>query len=108
MRNSDTAVTMHNNIMKNNIFFAKTSIQRAAYIYKLENVGPAFITDSNYYARPIDDNLTIDTYYNGVFAYKTLAQVKTATGQEAHSKVSPKTITDVNDLRFEYNRNNLK
>ena len=103
MRNNNASVTMYNNVLKNNIMFSKTSVERTAYFYKLENVAPAFITDSNYYARPISDNLSIDTYYNGVFAYKTLADVKTITGEETHSKGSPKTITNVSDLRFEYN-----
>ena len=103
MRHSSAAVVMRNNIYKNNIAVSKVAPQRAAVFYPLQDVAPAFITDSNYYARPMDDNLTIDTYYLGVYALKTFANLQTITGQEAHSHKSPKTITNVNDLRLEYN-----
>ncbi|MCC7400754.1 MAG: tandem-95 repeat protein [Chitinophagaceae bacterium] len=78
-----------------NIFVAKSSGQYTLY----SQSGNFFSnTDYNYYCRPMDDSKTIS-----VSGDKTLAEWISYSGQDAHSKKSPKTITDPNDLRFEYN-----
>ena len=60
--------------------------------------------DSNYYARPIDDNLSIRyTLYGVADNDANLAQWQTYSGFDVHSHKSPKTITDLNDLLFSYN-----
>ncbi len=67
----------------------------------IANFGTA---DSNYYARPMDDNLTIiGTIYGIADNYYSLSTWKSYFGNDINSKKSPKTITNVNDLRFEYN-----
>ncbi|KAA9039313.1 T9SS type A sorting domain-containing protein [Ginsengibacter hankyongi] len=60
--------------------------------------------DSNYYARPIDDNLTIRyTLYGAADNDANLTMWQTYSGFDVHSHKSPKTITDLNDLLFSYN-----
>ena len=62
------------------------------------------IADSNYYARPMDDNLTFRLSQPALGTIqKSLATWQTFTGQDAHSRKSPIAVTDVNDIRFEYN-----
>lgn len=106
--NNYPAVKEHHKLLKNNIFFAKTATQRTAYFLRLERFDSAFVgSDSNYYARPIDDNLTIDTWYNGVYGLKNLAMLQTILAspfpEEQHSKKSPVTISNVGQLFFGYN-----
>ena len=45
-------------------------------------------------------------HYKSVFGY-TLAQWQPYAGFDAHSHKSPKAVTTVNDLRFEYHHNAL-
>jgi hypothetical protein len=60
--------------------------------------------DSNYYARPIDDNNTImGTVYGVADTYYTLSSWQSYSGYDTHSNKSPKTITDQGDLIFVYN-----
>lgn len=64
--------------------------------------------DSNYYARPIQDSLVINTSMtSGNQGWwgteRTLANWQAFSGKDIHSHGSPKSITDTNDLRFEYN-----
>jgi len=60
--------------------------------------------DSNYYARPINDNLTIrHTIYGVVDNDANLAMWQTYSVFDSHSHKSPKTVTDLNDLLFLFN-----
>ncbi|MGH2566161.1 MAG: PKD domain-containing protein, partial [Ginsengibacter sp.] len=59
--------------------------------------------DSNYYARPLDDNNMVRTFVPPTTTYYNVSGWSTFTAQDVHSKQSPKTTTTVNDLRFEYN-----
>jgi hypothetical protein len=62
------------------------------------------IADSNYYARPMDDNLTFRLSQPALGTIqKSLASWQTFSHQDANSKKSPITITDLNDIRFEFN-----
>ncbi|MGN6541546.1 MAG: PKD domain-containing protein, partial [Ginsengibacter sp.] len=64
--------------------------------------------DSNYYARPIQTNGSIWASVYGVAdSYYNLSQWQSAYGFDINSAVSPKTITDLNDLRFVYNSTNF-
>jgi len=101
-----------NNLIKNNLFISKSANQYVAVFktkYSLAKfTSTAGTFNNNYYARPIDDNLTIGTVSNNsTFINNSLAQWKSVSGQDANSKKSPLTITDVNDLRFEYNETNV-
>lgn len=110
--NSDTSYHTTGLDVKHNIFVAKTTgtlytpqdqiaLWLASMTDDLSNYGNI---DSNYYARPIDDNLTIywTIYGNNDWTY-SLDTWQTFSGYDTHSNKSPKTITDVGDMRFEYN-----
>jgi len=87
--------------LSGNILFAKTSEQLPLFASSPSgNDGiKALKSDNNYYAKPIETNSVIKV--NG--SSFDLANWKSYTGQDANSKIAPKTITDLNDLKFEYN-----
>ena len=101
--------------MHNNIFVAKTTgaaftpqdqeaIQFATVNNDISNFGNV---DSNYYARPIDDNLTtIATLIGVVDNNFNLSQWQSYSSFDSHSNKSPKAVSTVDDLRFEYNPTN--
>jgi hypothetical protein len=113
--------------IKNNIFFAKDSIQLILQISLTSNYTSSIGTiGSNYYCRPIREPSNVDTIgygnccatssswgaYNGegiadvvigAERFKSLDKWQTYSNQDAHSHKTPKTITDTRDLRFEYN-----
>jgi parallel beta-helix repeat protein len=102
----DVNSPIRNVLFKNNIIVSKAATQWAGSFQSITNDLGSFGTlDSNYWARPIDDNITIDNSMNNytLFAKRTLGQWQTFSLQDPHSKKSPKAITSVNDLRFEYN-----
>ena len=106
MVSSDLGSLIRNDKVKNNIFVSKASTQFVGGFQSVINDIKSFGTiDSNYYARPISDiiifNIAINNY-KSVFGY-TLAQWQPYAGFDAHSHKSPKAVTTVNDLRFEYN-----
>ena len=95
------------NVIKNNIFFAKNPNQFSLFYsshYSFNDVQMFGTIDSNYYAKPIDASTTLlsnpsdDSYTN-----MDLSQWQSYSGKDSHSKKSTKSISDVNDLRFEYN-----
>lgn len=98
-------VKMDNIALYDNIFFAKLPTQWTFHLRLLpDSVMPLkFTAANNYYIRPMDDSFTI--LYSRVYDVhsKTLAQWKIFTGKDANSKRSPKTILNINELRFEYN-----
>lgn len=75
--------------MDDNIFFAKDSTQLALY-YNTSDVYTNYGTSNlNYYARPVDDDLTIQTAVGGGAATaRTIAGWKTLSGQDANSNKS--------------------
>jgi uncharacterized repeat protein (TIGR02059 family) len=94
--------------MTDNIFFAKNADQIALKVQcNLGTLGDFGTADRNYYARPIDDNITINTYEgqldNNRWQLRTLANWQSYTGKDANSHKSPISITNTNDIRFEYN-----
>ena len=124
---SDDSISIRNLAIDNNIFFARKApdIQNSygnmttdfnQLVFKpvtIHNDIASWGTiDSNYYARPMDDNLVFNVQPTGetstpsLYLMKTLAGWQSYSGFDAHSHKSPKTITDVNDLRFEYNASN--
>ncbi len=60
-------------------------------------------SDSNIIATPINDVNAFFTFDGSTNRHQTVAQWQSFSGKDPHSKKSPKTITTVNDLRFEYN-----
>jgi parallel beta-helix repeat protein len=98
---------IRNNIFKNNIAVSKSSNQLVVSFSSPVTDITSFFTmaDSNYYARPIDDNITVDVSMNNytTFGHYNLAQWSSFSGYDIHSKKSPKTVTSINDLRLEFN-----
>ena len=89
--------------LQGNIFFARTTEQLAFFAYPptsnfddIRNFGTA---DNNYYAKPIDEKTSIQVYNS----YYTISSWNAYSGQDANSKASPKSVTNLNDIRFEYN-----
>jgi hypothetical protein len=103
-----------NNAMNNNQYIARTASQYTFYYrtFFVDNPSMLGTLNNNYYARPIDDNATIqvDNLWSGGSgtAYLSLAQWKSSYGQDAASQKSPLTYaSNINDnLRFEYNDGN--
>lgn len=96
---------IRNNSLRRNIFFARSSNQLAVRWYTVTNDISLFgVADSNYYERPIDDNLTFYLRQLSTgYIYQNLAQWKAFSGQDANSQKAPKSITNVNELDFQYN-----
>jgi ribosomal protein L14 len=91
--------------MMSNIFLSKLAIGQGTgrFVSPDNDISQFFSSsDNNYYARPIDDNSTVLNRVSSPI-WLTLAQWQSVTGKDVNSKKSPKTITNVNDLRFEYN-----
>lgn len=96
-----------NNTVKSNILVSKTSTQLTGKFSTRDALSTFTASmgtfDSNYYARPIDDNLTIQALSNSGTNNYNLAQWKTVSGKDIHSLKSPIAIINVNQLDFEYN-----
>lgn len=88
---------LRNITLKNNILVSANANQTAFTAYSIRNdLDSTGITDSNYYARPIDDNLTMraTVNVNGSMINNdyTLASWKSTYKRDAKSKKSPTTI----------------
>src|SRR6185295_11829983 len=101
-----------NNTLTDNIFFSRTATQKLLKVTTKFSISAFTATmgtfTNNYYARPIDDSIATNTFFvisnnNSTFNDWNLATWKTQTGNDVGSLKSPKSITTVNDLRFEYN-----
>lgn len=98
-------------VMENNQFVARTEEQYAFATGDIESAAltSIFVSDNNYFARPIDDtkvmywyNYAIDPPYETRF--QTLAEWQaTNPGLDVHSHGSPIPAASESDLRFEYN-----
>jgi parallel beta-helix repeat protein len=104
-QNATSSPAIYGNTLNNNIFFSKASSQLTLGFVSVTNDIMNFGTaDNNYYARPIDDNNSVNTYQpNTNYVNRTLSSWQSFTGQDIHSHKSPKAITNINDVRFEYN-----
>ncbi len=96
---------IENNILSGNIFVSRSAAQKVLYCRSSDNNISTFGGFSdNYYARPIDDNLTITVDQPSLaMTNQTLSGWQTFSGQDANSKKSPQTIVSESDLQFEYN-----
>ncbi len=107
LNNNPGAPKLTNITLKNNKFIAKTSIDRSLWVITTDapSMPKPFTSDSNYFAKPLGDNVNnIQTDMVGAsYVQRTLASWQSLNGQDAHSKQSPKTITDINDFNFQYN-----
>ncbi len=92
--------------ISNNIFFAKKASQMVFKNITTLNGGYFGMANNNYYARPVDDNLTFylqTTDTGGAVVLKNLAGWQAYSGYDTNSHISPISITDPNDILFEYN-----
>lgn len=109
--NTAVANYVTNDSIFGNNFIAKESTQYTVKYYNsYSGYATSFSTmyfDQNYYARPIDDNLTFGTYLISTWASKTLSQWKTLIGQDANSQKSPIAVADTADIDFYYNSTNV-
>ncbi|MFZ2285572.1 MAG: right-handed parallel beta-helix repeat-containing protein, partial [Bacteroidales bacterium] len=96
---------IRNNVLSNNIFFAKTSDQNALKFSSIADDIPSFGTaDNNYYARPVDDDDVFHTYSPSTGnKNRTLAGWQSFTSQDRNSKKSPVTVSDTSKIDFYYN-----
>ena len=113
--NRDKASLVTNNIdIKDNIFFAKEASERTAYFIRVNNLASHNITsDNNYYAKPISELKSISSYDGAIgtdlstqYFHYTLTDWIKKSGVDKNSKKEPKSVSNVNDLRFEYNATN--
>ena len=95
-------------VIKSNIFVSKAASQEVAFFYsETDNITNMGDLDSNYYARPIDDDVVFTLRpngYGGADLNYTLSEYQTyMSPQEANSQKSPTTITSEDDLLCYYN-----
>jgi len=94
----------------NNKLVSKTASQLVLSIFlRTATMASSVVMDNNYYARPVDDNLTIAVEVRTPSYSYTLYNLsgwKGLFGKDANSSKSPMAIADINDLRFEYNETN--
>jgi parallel beta-helix repeat protein len=104
-QSSSVAGTL-NNQMRRNIFFAKLATQYSMQYYTDVNSLYTLASDSNYFVRPMEPNLCVQYQQPSTNYYwinSTIPAWTTISGEDVHSKKSPKTITNLSDLNFQYN-----
>lgn len=93
--------------IKNNIFFAQTTGQYTLWLYaKVAPLLPVHLqSDSNYFARPIDNNGSslLTNFNNTTVTNMPLTGWRTFSGADIHSATTPVNITNTNQLAFKYN-----
>ena len=60
-------------------------------------------SDSNVVANPISDGNGFYTFDGSNYRHQTVTQWQSFSGQDMHSKASPKIVSSISSLRFEYN-----
>ena len=100
---SNASYPIRNIQVNDNIFFAKTPQQLAFFAYPPNQITDDIkyfgTADNNYYAKPIDNNSAITVYFSNF----NTSQWAAYSNQDWSSKGAPKSISNVNELRFEYN-----
>lgn len=96
-------------IVKNNIFFSKTSSQDVVKFWDVTGTNsiPLFGTfDSNYYCRPIKEASDINVAYpsfNAIYLWYSLSGWQALYRKDAHSKKTFATVSDTSKIKFKYN-----
>ncbi len=111
MKHDALGITLRNHTIKNNIFFAKESSQlSASFNSTLNDIGSIGWLDSNYYARPIDDKLVVESVINLYTSKQTKFQLdvkgwKTKYLKDPASKGSPLKLSGNPDdyVKFVFN-----
>ncbi len=95
--------------IRNNTLFARNSSQWVLSVANRTSSGVSFGSyDSNYYTRPINEASNITACQSGScgsfpWPIYNLSGWQTTSRQDAHTNRAPITITNMSDLRFEYN-----
>ena len=99
--------TIIDNTILRNQFIAKNTEQLTFKLGLSAYDDISLYGNSNYniYARPIDDvsNSIYTSQSGGVSAYRNLSGWQTYSNQDANSRTSYSTVTNVNDIKFYYN-----
>ncbi|MEI8274119.1 MAG: right-handed parallel beta-helix repeat-containing protein, partial [Paludibacter sp.] len=106
-QNSSVAADfIHDILLRRNIFFAKTSLQipLSFVTNEQDDITKFGIADSNFYTRPMDENKTFTiSQPSPGWRQVDLAAWQAFSLQDVHSKKSPITVINQNDMRFETN-----
>lgn len=94
--------TINNLIVKNNIFFAKNANQFCFFYRNDDATYNHGYSDSNYFARPINDNLTFRTTVSFTNTDRSLAMWQGFASKDPASKKAFIPITNVSQLFFGY------
>src|SRR5690606_45258 len=88
MISDDSRATMSNIKVEDNVFIAKKASQPVAWVRTMDNVfmPKPFTSNNNYWARPVDDDLTFDTFLNNTFTRRTFPEWQSLNNQDANSK----------------------
>jgi parallel beta-helix repeat protein len=105
---SDPTALVRNITFTNNIVVSRAATQLVAHFSTSESNMSAWGTwNNNRYCRPINENgATFQLNKSSGNQLTNLAGWKASSGLDAASQVSPITITNLADLRFEYNATN--
>ena len=99
--------SVYNNQVLNNIVFATNQYQYALNYYAESGAGNQVSNfgtiDSNYYVKVNSSSTAIKSQQTNINGNMSLSGWQSATGKDASSKECVKTITDLSDVRFEYN-----
>jgi len=104
--NFTTNSELYGNTISGNKFIAKTALQiPLKYRSSTDEIATFGTTDNNIYARPIDDTAPIYAYQPSLSSAQnySVSQWKTFSSLDASSLGSPRTISNVDELQFEYN-----
>ena len=97
---------IHGIFFRRNVIVSKTSLQNSIYFHTSYNddISLFGIADSNFYARPIDNNPTFKLKQPAIGTIeKSLSAWQAFSKQDAHSKNRPLAVKNANDIRFEIN-----
>ena len=95
---------IRNITLTGNVVVSKASTQLVAYYWSnVSDFNQWGTFDTNYYCRPVSETNTFSLIKSSGNQNTDLAGWQSVSTKETNSKKSPKTITNVNSLRFEYN-----
>ncbi|MEO6681587.1 MAG: right-handed parallel beta-helix repeat-containing protein [Ginsengibacter sp.] len=98
-----------NNVVKNNILFARNSDQYPLKFYGQDanRVSSFGIIDSNYYVKPLSTSQVVVNLDDlSKRKIQTLSEWRSYSGKDYFTQPSPKSITNLDDIRVEYNASN--
>ncbi len=96
--------TIKNITLTNNVFFAKTSSELVSYSSGGTASPTQFFStaNNNYWCRPMNESNDFEILIPSVSLFN-LSGWKSFIGKETNSHISPVAVTNVNNIRFEYN-----